>query len=107
MSSPQVTIVSLDEKTVELIQQAVETELAKRNAKLREAVLRLKEFVPEVGIPLGLRRSEWGYTSKDNEAPLFSEAWLYLVLGKEDARTVLALMRPVWEAAGINRWEQP
>lgn len=41
------------------------------------------------------------------EAPFFSEAYLYNLLGKQDARTLLALMRPIWEAAGIPRTQQP
>ena len=47
------------------------------------------------------------YEKGDEKQPFFSEAYLYNLLGKEDARTLLALMRPVWDAAGIDRKDQP
>jgi len=46
-------------------------------------------------------------TKSDEKAPFFSESYLYNLLGKEEARTLLALMRPVWDLAGIKREDQP
>ena len=37
--------------------------------------------------------------AEDRDAPFLSEAFLYPVLGKEDARTLLALWRRVREAS--------
>lgn len=48
-----------------------------------------------------------GMLEQDATAPFFSEAYLYNLLGKMDARTLLAHMRPIWKAAGIPRREQP
>ncbi len=46
-------------------------------------------------------------TKFDEKAPFFSEAYLYNLLGKENARTLLALMHPIWDLAGIKREDQP
>lgn len=43
-----------------------------------------------------------GYATEDEDAPFFSEACLYNLLGKEDARTVLALLRKAFESVGVN-----
>ena len=34
-----------------------------------------------------------GYTEGDEESPFFSESYLYPLMGKEDARTVLAMLK--------------
>lgn len=39
----------------------------------------------------------------DKKAPFFSEAFLYPLLGKGDARTLLSIMRDIAEAAGLPR----
>ena len=78
-------------------------ELAEANAKLdriREAVNRLSEWSPE-GTPEHFTKN-YGYSKGDEDAPFFSEAFLYVLLGKEDARTILALMRPVFENVGMD-----
>jgi hypothetical protein len=36
----------------------------------------------------------------DEMVPIFSEAYLYETIGKEDARTVLALLNRIYESAG-------
>jgi len=51
-----------------------------------------------------------GYAKGDEDAPFFSEAYLYNLLGKEDARTVLAIVNNLIRACGIEpadilRWE--
>ena len=38
----------------------------------------------------------------DEEATFFSEAFLYNLIGKEDARTVLGMIRGLLEAAGVD-----
>lgn len=47
----------------------------------------------------------WGYDPEDEKAPFFSEAFLYNLLGKEDARTVLAYTRRIGEALGLDSEE--
>jgi hypothetical protein len=57
----------------------------------REKAFRaLIEFVPEVLIE-----------GVEPKTPFFSEAWLYELLGKEDARTILCLLRQVKDAFGV------
>lgn len=41
-------------------------------------------------------------SDEDTKAPFFSEAYLYNLLGKEDARTLLALMCQALESVGIE-----
>lgn len=67
-------------------------------AKAVEAVEKLKTWAPESGPGL-LRKCE-DFTEGDEDAPFFTETFLYLMIGKEDARTLLAYMRNVAEAVG-------
>ena len=43
-----------------------------------------------------------GYEEGDEKAPFFSESFLYNLLGKEDARTVLACLRNFITSMGID-----
>ena len=45
------------------------------------------------------------FSEGDEKAPFFSEAYLYNLMGKEDARTILALLRQFAESAGLDRQE--
>lgn len=56
--------------------------------------------------PRGFKSSPF-YSKGDEEASFFSEAYLYSLLGKEDARTVLALLRAVGTAIGVPDHELP
>ena len=53
--------------------------------KLRKILKRFLHFKCE-GIPGGFTR-RYGYSKGDEDTPFFSEAFLYVLLGKEDART--------------------
>ena len=44
--------------------------------------------------------SKFTVMHKGEEVPFFSEAYLYETIGKEDARTILAFMKSIYEAAG-------
>lgn len=44
----------------------------------------------------------YGYEPGDEDSPFMTEAFLYVLLGKEDARTVLALFHHVCDAAGYD-----
>jgi len=72
----------------------------------KEQVKKLLEFTPG-DLPKSCKNKRDGYEKGDETYPFFSEAYLYNLLGKEDARTLLCLMRPVWDAVGIPRMEQP
>jgi hypothetical protein len=50
-------------------------------------------------------KGEWNegmYENGDEIAPFFTEAFLYNLLGKEDARSVLSIMRRLCVLAGVN-----
>ena len=72
----------------------------------KEQVKKLLEFTPG-DLPKSCKNKRDGYEKGDETCPFFSETYLYNLLGKEDARTLLAFMRPVWEDAGIPSAEQP
>lgn len=77
---------------------------AKRIAELRlecpDYWARLFRFI-DTG--LGDDTEPYGmYAEGDERAPFFSEAFLYNLLGKEDARTVLALMHTLLQAGGMS-----
>lgn len=57
---------------------------------IRQAAKALREWVPMYR-PYRLRK-------KKSQTPFLSEAYLYELLGKEDARTLMALLRPLMEA---------
>ena len=82
------------------------------------AVVMQSEYVPEVedtaaifrkflrfklesGMPRGFTRSEY-YEKGDEDAPFFSEAFLYPLLGKDDARTVLAYLHSLMTTCGLD-----
>ena len=75
----------------------------------KEIVKELLEWVPE-GVPLekisrvNYPISVFGkvFTKGDDGQPFFSEAYLYNLLGKEDARTLLALIRHLLKSMGID-----
>ena len=75
------------------------------------AIKRLYKFVPEDGTPEaviaeGKKNGMWNEEDEDEEAlRFFSETFLYALLGKEDARTVLALINNVVRACGIEAWK--
>jgi hypothetical protein len=66
-----------------------------------QAFQELMEFVAE-GVDLeaisGLNYGEGAYEEGDVKAPFFSEAFLYNLVGKGDARSILGLMRQLSEA---------
>jgi len=62
-------------------------EVVKDEDALRRAIVRLYSFEVE---------------SNSGDEPFLSESFLYDLIGKEDARTVLALLRRISEAAGLD-----
>lgn len=59
------------------------------NEKMEAALLRLLSWVPES-------------MGRKYDTPFMTEVHLYPLLGKEDARTLLAIVRRVCEAAGFD-----
>jgi hypothetical protein len=67
---------------------------------LAREYMSLQRFVPM------FQPSDPDYPREDGPAPFFSESYLYPLLGKDEARSVLGNLRRVMEAAGIPRDEQ-
>jgi len=76
------------------------------NADIVQAIVDLFTWGPEHGMPdymikEGKRAKMYG--KGDEDAPFMTEAFLYTALGKEDARTLLALVNHVVAAAGLDQ----
>ena len=72
-----------------------------RNQELEEAANALLELTIE-RVPVQFSPDNEMYEEDDEQAPFFSEAYLYNLLGKDDARSVLRVVREVLEAAGVK-----
>jgi len=74
-------------------------------AQLRHLVFTLLSYAPDSGMPdyvIEYGKKETYYEPGDELAPFFSEAFLYSLMGKEEARTILAMVNSVIKAAGID-----
>ncbi len=80
--------------------------VAQMRRDVTEAAIKLYRYVPEV-TPDGFKTTggEGMYTESDECAPFFSETYQYNLMGKEDGRTVLALVRYLIEAAGFDGYD--
>lgn len=72
------------------------------NEEIKQAFLELLKFHPEVDM---LDHKADGFVIGDEKAPFFTEAYLYNLLGKEDARTLLAYMRKLARSIGFPQEE--
>lgn len=70
------------------------------NTDLLKAARRIYEYLPE-GYNVDFKKLT-GYKEGDENAPFFSEAFLYVLMGKTDARTILALVANLIRAAGLD-----
>jgi hypothetical protein len=61
------------------------------------ALLRLRP-----GKPGSFNKKNEMYRPGDEKQPLFSEAWLYSAIGKEEARTVLCCLSTIAQKAGLD-----
>ena len=68
---------------------------------LISAVRELQMFVVDTPTILFNKRNQY-YEKGNEKTPFFSESFLYPLLGKENARTVLAAVNNVIRAAGID-----
>jgi hypothetical protein len=72
------------------------------------AAVELFNFVPDWARPSHYEEVfsvKPGTFKESDGAPFVSESFLYCTIGKEDARTLRALLRDLLEATGINMWE--
>lgn len=74
-------------------------------ARVEEAYKRLVGWKPG-WFPLDHLTDDDTNLDELTKCPFFSESYLYELMGKEDARTVLALIATLAEAAGIPRLDQ-
>lgn len=75
------------------------------NVDLLTAIVDLYTWGPERGMPDYMIREgkrDGMYSKGDEEAPFLTEGFLYTALGKDDARTLLALVHHVVAACGIE-----
>lgn len=49
-----------------------------------------------------LRQNEKAYGKIENDLPFLCESTLYVLMGKEDARTLLSLLHNIGQASGID-----
>jgi hypothetical protein len=73
------------------------------NDGLMPALVKLLTWKPEDGVAKPSVKRGAYYRKGDETAPFMSEAFLYNLLGKEDARTLLALVNQFADAAGLDR----
>jgi len=70
-------------------------------SSLKQNLEKLFSFVLEDTHVKTFKKSEY-YEEGDEKAPFFSESFLYNLLGKEDARTVLACLGNFIRAMGVD-----
>lgn len=89
--------------------QGLELENAQLKAARKEYtdLLGLKINPTSAGLGKIFTRKNPYYSKGDEDAPFFTEAYLYTLLGKEDARTVLAYVRGLGVALGYSREDLP
>ena len=74
--------------------------------EMRDAVKRMMRMRMESNAVGPFLKTQAGYTPGDESAPFFSEKFLYPLLGKSDARTVLAILKRVIKATGLFKQEE-
>lgn len=84
------------------------TDLAALLAQVRIMVKKMMEFNPGFGYETMKKYADlnkYPCEKEDADAPFYSETFLYLVLGKEDARSVLYPMQRLADMLGIRSRE--
>lgn len=91
--------------------EALTTALKPEQTEVHEALERLLAFVPEIVpkqftdanvFPYGPQYFNKKEQAEDAKQVFFSEAYLYTLLGKDDARTLRGRMRAVLTALGFS-----
>ena len=57
--------------------------------------------------PFKVNTDHAGYEEGDEKAPFFSETYLYNLMGKDGARTVLSYIRKLCDIVGIDKERLP
>lgn len=97
-------IPSLSYEELEEIKTEIQQEQEQR-IKVTTEIKKLLEWTPEGFFLEKVSKIVNGkgmYAAGDDETPFFSEAYLYNLLGKEDARTLLALIEQAFSSIGIK-----
>ena len=85
------------------------SELMEANRKLisiNDAVNKLLHF--SIGyFPFKVNTDYAGYEEGDEKTPFFSEAYLYNLIGKDAARTVLSYVQRLCDVVGIAEGDKP
>lgn len=102
------------EETIEKLAAALREAFAPNHADIKTALERLCNFKPQ-DVPVQFKaasgHSVYGKTTRkdviaelkqDSEQPFFCEAYLYNLLGKEDARSLLGRFRALCAALGVE-----
>ena len=75
------------------------------SGKIREAVIELMSWTPHWGMPAAVikeGKKSGMYSKGDEEMPFISEAFLYTLLGKDDARTLMAMINHLLRLVGFD-----
>ncbi len=104
-------------ESLDKVQEAIQGAIRESHAEAVEAFRDLVAWTAEAGESYReefLRHErEWygegvhAYEEGDEKAPFFSETFLYLLLGKEDARSLLGRLNRLGEALGLSDKELP
>lgn len=89
----------IDERYKRLFTELIKEIQVTSNRELIRAIKALKEWTPEFKSEC-FDISNPFYKVGDENSPFFSESFLYTLLGKGDARTLLSLMKPIWKLIG-------
>ncbi len=96
-----------EQERIEMLLGELRSALQPKAEEIKVALEELLRWVPdqenwvEVFRYLSRRRGG-GYTKGDETAPFFSEAFLYNLLGKEDARSLLGRMQTLLSLLGYD-----
>lgn len=97
-------------KTIREADAALKIALTRRLAAGQEDILKtlmeMVDFVPDSGFPLDAKPLYGDPIDELDKVPFFTETYLYNLIGKEDARTVLAYLGEIARALGFEGlWE--
>lgn len=89
----------------ELLEQAIQARVAHGNKEIKDALITIAKWVPDA--PYGAM--DFGFEEHYGPVPeeqteFFTESVLYPLVGKEDARTIMALLGLVARGVGYKGW---
>lgn len=78
--------------------------LAAGETDIHKTLVAMAKYVPEDGFPSDMTPIYGDEHDELDKAPFFSETYLYNLIGKEDARTVLAYISQIARGLGYDGW---